>query len=307
MDAQTLATVMGNRVSMARYEELCPAFNEAMLQAGCTTERRATMWCAQIGHESGGLQWMEEIASGSAYEWRQDLGNTQPGDGVRFKGRGPIQITGRYNYGKVSEWAHGKGYVPTPTYFVDNPAELSNPRYGFLGAVWYWTVARDMNSFADRDDLIGATRAVNGGTTGLDDRRAYWHRAGNVGAAILPTRPQSGGTLMGTPELVLDQLSGPGGRGWPFLGAVSKLDPNRSNTLPEALAEVRDVLTTPRPSLINPAVSFDAVTYLQLVDAATYRTEKAVEASTKQVEELTKRVEEQSRQIALLVKMIGGK
>lgn len=300
MDAQTLATVMGNRVSMARYEELCPAFNAAMIQAGCTTERRATIWCAQLGHESGGLQWMEEIASGSAYEWRQDLGNTQFGDGVRFKGRGPIQITGRYNYGKVSEWAHSKGYVPTPTYFVDNPAELSNPTYGFLGAVWYWTVARNINALADDNDLRGATRAINGGLTGLSERDAYWRRAGNAGSAILPTQPQSGGTPMGTPELVQDQLSGPEGKGWPILGAVSKLDPNRANTLVEALAEVRDALTTPHPSLINPAVSFDAVTYLQLVDAAAYRTEKAVE-------ELTKQVAEQSRQIALLVKTIGGK
>lgn len=300
MDAQTLATVMGNRVSMARYEELCPAFNAAMIQAGCTTERRATMWCAQLGHESGGLQWMEEIASGSAYEWRQDLGNTQFGDGVRFKGRGPIQITGRYNYGKVSEWAHSKGYVPTPTYFVDNPAELSNPTYGFLGAVWYWTVARNINALADDNDLRGATRAINGGLNGLADRDIYWRRAGNAGSAILPTQPQSGGTPMGTPELVQDQLSGPGGQGWPFLGGPSKQDPNRANTLPEAVGEVRDALTIPRPSLINPAVSFDAVTYLQLVDAAAYRTEKAVE-------ELTKQVAEQSRQIALLVKTIGGK
>lgn len=300
MDAQTLATVMGNRVSTARYEELCPAFNAAMIQAGCTTERRATMWCAQLGHESGGLQWMEEIASGSAYEWRQDLGNTQFGDGVRFKGRGPIQITGRYNYGKVSEWAHSKGYVPTPTYFVDNPAELSNPTYGFLGAVWYWTVARNINPLADDNDLRGATRAINGGLNGLADRDIYWRRAGNAGSAILPTQPQPGGTPMATPELVQDQLSGPGGQGWPFLGGPSKQDPNRANTLPEAVGEVRDALTIPRPSLINPTVSFDAVTYLQLVDAAAYRTEKAVE-------ELTKQVAEQARQIALLVKTIGGK
>ncbi|WP_308198241.1 glycoside hydrolase family 19 protein [Rhodococcus sp. ARC_M6] len=292
MDAQTLAKVMGNRVSPARYEELCPAFNAAMVQAGCTSERRATMWCAQIGHESGGLQWMEEIASGEKYEWRTDLGNTQPGDGVRFKGRGPIQITGRYNYGKVSAWAHSEGYVPTPTYFVDNPTELSNPTYGFLGAVWYWTVARNMNGFADNDDLLGATRAVNGGTHGLDDRRAFWYRAGDAGAAILPKILSVGGAQMGVPELVQDQLVGVEGRGWPFLGK-SKQDPLRDNTLPEAVGETLKLLTTPQPSLINPEVSFDAVTYLRLVDAAAYRTEKAVEKLTEQV--------------ALLVKTVGGK
>src|SRR5690606_36318146 len=132
---------MGNRVSMARYEQLCPAFNAALLQAGCTTVDRVAMFDAQIGHESGGVQWMEELADGRAYEWRQDLGNVFAGDGPRFKGHGPIQITGRHNHTKVSEWAHSKGYVPTPTYFVDNPGELAGDRYGLLGAVCYWTVA----------------------------------------------------------------------------------------------------------------------------------------------------------------------
>ena len=297
MDTNTLAQVMGNRVSAARYAELCPAFNAAMIQAGCTTERRATMWCAQVGHESGGLQWMEEIWGPTrdqlTYEGRvEGLGNTQPGDGFRFKGRGPIQITGRYNYSKVSVWAHSKGYVPTPTYFVDNPTELSNPTYGFLGAVWYWTVARNMNGYADIDDLRGATQAVNGGLNGLADRDAYWRRAGNAGAAILPTQSNLGGSPVGTPELVQDQLSGPSGQGWPILGA-SKVAPERANTVVEALAEVRDALTAPQPSLINPDVAFDPVTYWRLIDASTYRTEKAVEKLTEQV--------------ALLVKTVGGK
>ena len=66
MDAHTLATAMDNRVPFSRYEELCPAFNKALIQAGCTTVLRVTMWCSQIGHESGGLKWMEEIADGSA-------------------------------------------------------------------------------------------------------------------------------------------------------------------------------------------------------------------------------------------------
>lgn len=277
MDAHVLARAMGNTVSMARYEQLAPAFNAAMIQAGCITVDRAAMWCAQIGHESGGLQWMEELADGADYEWRQDLGNTQSGDGRRFKGHGPIQITGRYNHTKVSEWAHSKGYVPTPTYFVDNPAELAGDRYGFLGAVWYWTVARDMNSYADRGDIDGATRAVNGGTNGLTDRQLRWDRCRSIGPALLPTQ---GASMTDVPVLALDQLAGPGWQGWEILGR-SKVDPSRYNTLVEAVAEIRDALCVPKASLVEGSTFVaDHETFGRLTDAATYRTELAVEQLT---------------------------
>jgi predicted chitinase len=112
------------------------------------------MWCAQIGHESGGLRYMEEIADGSAYEGRTDLGNTQPGDGRRFRGRGPLQVTGRHNYTKLSKWAYDKGLAQSPTFFVDQPEQLSSDRYGFVGTQWYWTVARpSLNVYADNGDL----------------------------------------------------------------------------------------------------------------------------------------------------------
>ncbi|MFT4125640.1 MAG: hypothetical protein QM662_05360 [Gordonia sp. (in: high G+C Gram-positive bacteria)] len=178
---------MGASVPMARYEALCPAFNAAMIEAGCTTVNRAAMWCAQLGHESGGLRWMEEIGSGTAYEGRSDLGNIYAGDGVRYKGRGPIQITGRTNYTAVSRWAYDQGLVPTPTYFVGNPTQLASDRYGFIGPVWYWTVARPgINSMCDAQDLVGVTRAINGGTNGLDDRRTRWQRCLALGPALLP-------------------------------------------------------------------------------------------------------------------------
>ncbi len=187
MDAKVLARAMGDAVSAERYAKLAPAFISAMVQAGCTTIERAAMWCAQLGHESVGLRHMEEMADGSAYEGRADLGNFQTGDGRRFKGRGPIQVTGRHNYTKLSEWAHGKGYVPTPTYFVDNPTALADDRYGFLGAVWYWTVARpQINDLCDKRDIVGVTRAINGGTNGLPDRTLRWNRCLEIGAALLP-------------------------------------------------------------------------------------------------------------------------
>lgn len=177
---------MGNSLSLARYAELLPAFEEALIRADCRTVDRVAMFAAQIGHESVGLRYMEEIASGQAYEGRHDLGNTRAGDGVRYKGRGPIQITGRANYRSLSNWAYSKGYCPTATYFVDHPEKLSEINYGFLGAVWYWTVARPMNTYADNRDILGATRAVNGGLNGIEDRKNRYYLALAMKNAILP-------------------------------------------------------------------------------------------------------------------------
>lgn len=195
MDAATLAEAMG--CPRDRADTYLAAFNAAMLQANCRTVNRAAMWCAQLGHESTGLRHMQEIwgptAAQRRYEGRADLGNTQPGDGSRFRGHGPIQITGRHNHALVSRWAHQHGSVPTPTYFVDRPDDLAGARYGFLGAVWYWTVARpQINELCDRGDLVGVTRAINGGTNGLDDRRRRWDACRRLGNRILPTATPEG-------------------------------------------------------------------------------------------------------------------
>lgn len=195
MDTGTLARAMGQSLPLERYHQLTPAFNAALRAAGCTTVNRVAMLCAQVGHESQGLRYMHEIADGSDYEWRQDLGNVQPGDGKRFRGHGPLQITGRFNHQKVSEWAFGRGLAPSPTYFVDNPDELAGDQYGFLGVVWYWTVARNMNSYADVGDINGATRAVNGGLNGLDDRINRWNRCLALGDALLPDQGEESVSL----------------------------------------------------------------------------------------------------------------
>jgi len=143
------------------------------------------MFCAQVGHESLSLTASTEFASGAEYQGT--LGNIHPGDGVRFKGRSFIQVTGRSNYGDLSQWAHSKGLVPTATYFVDHPTQLATDKYVWLGTVWYWTVARHMNGIADAGDIVKATRAVNGGLNGLDDRTHRYHACLRLGSAILPT------------------------------------------------------------------------------------------------------------------------
>ena len=85
-------------VDPAKAEQYLPHINKAMAEGNINTPKRQAAFLAQLAHESGSLRYMEEIASGAAYEGRSDLGNTQPGDGTRYKGRGPIQLTGRSNY-----------------------------------------------------------------------------------------------------------------------------------------------------------------------------------------------------------------
>lgn len=191
VDISVLAQVMGNALPADRYAALAPAVAQCLQECGCTTVDRIAMWCAQVGHESGGLRYMEEIADGSAYEGRADLGNIIPGDGRRFKGHGPIQITGRNNHLKCSQWAFSRGLVPSPTFFVDNPQQLASDRYGFMGVTWYWSTQRPMNDASDVRDLDRATRYINGGLNGLDDRRKRYDNCTSMGNRLLSLLKES--------------------------------------------------------------------------------------------------------------------
>lgn len=136
----------------------------AMREHGITSQRRAEYFLAQVLHESGGLRWFEELADGSAYEGRRDVGNVHPGDGRRYKGRGPIQLTGRANY----RWAGAELGLPLEAH----PELASHHEVGWRIAALYWK-AHDLNRIADAGDFLLATRRINGGTNGLDDRRRY--------------------------------------------------------------------------------------------------------------------------------------
>ena len=145
---------------------------------------RILNFLAQVGHESGGLFYTEELASGSAYEGRKDLGNTQKGDGVRFKGRGLIQITGRANYKAVS-LALGTDFITNPTFLGGknvakcNDVQLKN---AVESAGWFWN-SKNLNALADQIDITKnidtgnnlvvfkkITKTINGGYNGLPDR-----------------------------------------------------------------------------------------------------------------------------------------
>jgi putative chitinase len=142
-----------------------------------TTPLRVAHFIAQIAHESGSFLFAEEIADGSAYEGRLDLGNTQPGDGRRYKGRGLIQLTGRANYAQYSRDT-GIDYVANPGLVASDPFAAVDV------ACWYWNKRR-INALADADDVKAVTKAINGGHNGLDDRMEYLAR----GKAVLGIGP----------------------------------------------------------------------------------------------------------------------
>src|SRR5580692_4442418 len=130
---------------------------------GIDTPLRQQHFLAQCAHESDHFQTTREYASGKAYEGRRDLGNTRKGDGERYRGRGLIQLTGRFNYEAASK-ALGEPYVEEPNLVELFPAAA-------IVSGWFWA-KNDINKHADRDDVRAATKVVNGGLNGLDSRVA---------------------------------------------------------------------------------------------------------------------------------------
>lgn len=157
MSTEAVAVRMGFSAAQAL------ALEQACIRFGIDSTLRKSHFLGQVAHESARGRYMEEIASGRAYEGRADLGNTEPGDGVRFKGRGLIQLTGRANYTDYSRAMYGDGRA------VRNPAMVARLPDAALAAGWYWQV-KDLNTPAEADDIRAVTRIVNGGFNGLQDR-----------------------------------------------------------------------------------------------------------------------------------------
>src|SRR5690625_1504815 len=166
---------MGER-QRAIIDAIGPALAPVLDSYQINSPLRIAHLVAQLAHESAGFRTTEEFASGAAYEGRRDLGNIKPGDGVRFKGRGLIQLTGRANYVRFGAML-GRD-------LVGNPEAAAEPVLSLEIACAYWD-DRALNSHADRDDLIAVTRAINGGTNGLADRRACLARAKDALARVM--------------------------------------------------------------------------------------------------------------------------
>jgi putative chitinase len=130
---------------------------------------RQAAFLAQIGHESGGLIYVRELwgptPSQEGYEGRADLGNTEPGDGFRYRGRGLIQVTGRANYATCGAALN----LP----LIDSPELLEQASNAAQSAAWFWN-SHGLNDLADTGDFNTITRRINGGLNGLANRLALY-------------------------------------------------------------------------------------------------------------------------------------
>lgn len=156
--------------SLVRAAAWLPHINETLRVYQVSTPVRVAAFLAQISHESARLLHASEIWGPTPaqvrYEVRTDLGNTQPGDGSRYRGRGLIQTTGRANYRATTAGLRQHG---APDFEVQ-PVMLSNPRWAALSAGWYWH-SRGLNALADAGQFDAITKKINGGNNGEADRR----------------------------------------------------------------------------------------------------------------------------------------
>jgi putative chitinase len=156
--------VYASGINIAKY---LPMINATLDKYSINTPMRICHFLAQIIHESGSFRYTTELDSGQAYEGRADLGNTQPGDGPLFKGRGFIQLTGRENYDEYGG-SIGVDLISNPELVAtDYPADVSG---------WFWN-KKNLNALADQDGLTAITERINGGTNGLQDRLFFLGKA----------------------------------------------------------------------------------------------------------------------------------
>ena len=190
LDASVLRAIapLAPQSRRARQTEIINAvglvLSSTLAKFQINTPLRVAHFLAQVTHECAAFSTTEEFASGAAYEGRADLGNTQPGDGRRYKGRGLIQLTGRFNYRKFGAAMN----LPLES----NPETAAQPVLSLTIACEYWK-DRSLNTFADRDDIITITKRINGEAMhGLQERKNYLVKAKAALAGI--TMPAAGGS-----------------------------------------------------------------------------------------------------------------
>lgn len=156
------------RKQKERVDVYLPLLLQFMELTHIDNKQRVAAFLATIGHESARFKYTEEIASGKKYEGREDLGNLISGDGPKYKGRGLIQITGRYNYEHLS--------IDYGEDFINFPEKLAEPYYAVMSACWFWN-RKYLNAIADEGDFKKLTKKVNGGLNGWEDRLHIYNRA----------------------------------------------------------------------------------------------------------------------------------
>ncbi|WP_414831680.1 glycoside hydrolase family 19 protein [Afifella sp. YEN Y35] len=178
-----LRTIAGARARTGILEGVAEGLARHGKAFGLDRPEMLAAFLAQIGHESGRFRHLEEIwgptAAQRRYDSRADLGNTPEtdGDGYRYRGRGLIHVTGRANVAAFAAWAKER-FADAPD-FLAEPNRLAAFPWAFVSALWYWE-SRDLGRLAAVGDLIGLTRAINGGLNGLADRRRLYVRTALV-------------------------------------------------------------------------------------------------------------------------------
>lgn len=169
MDITSSIVSAGTGATQLRAAQWAPDLRVACDKYVINTPRRIAAFLAQIGHESGGLIYVRELWGPTpaqvGYEGRADLGNTQPGDGKKFMGRGLLQITGRRNYQLAS--------IGLDLDLITHPELLEQPANAALSAAWWWS-NHYLNGYADLGHFERITKIINGGTNGAADRLALY-------------------------------------------------------------------------------------------------------------------------------------
>lgn len=163
-------------LSKAKAEEILPYLNGAMREFEINTPIRVAAFVSQIAHETGGFKWFKEIWGPTPQQEKYDppgklaegLGNTQKGDGKRYRGRGAIQLTGRHNYQLFGKLL-GLDLEKSPERAEDIPVA-----FRIAGCFWK---TNGLNPLADGNLYQAITKRINGGYTGMADRLHYYERA----------------------------------------------------------------------------------------------------------------------------------
>ena len=236
-----LKSIMPNLAAL-KLQLYLPHLNTAMQTYGVNTMLRTAAFVAQLAHESAEFRFMEEIWGPIPAQTRYEppselakrLGNTQAGDGKRFKGRGPIQITGRFNYKKYGDLLG--------TDLVLQPDLAAQPAVAFSTAGLFWKT-NGLNELADGEQFVTITKRINGGTNGLPDREKYYARAKDVLAQGFVAAPAAAlrGACKSAPVKI---PAGPLLRGYE---AVSELSQVAAEQTPVKTAAVKKTATKKMP------------------------------------------------------------
>ncbi len=178
MNAEQLAWIM--ECPIARAEKWLAPLQSAMHEFDIDSVPRQTMFLAQVGHESGRLRYVRELGSASYLDkydtgrLAKRLGNTpdDDDDGIKYCGRGLLQVTGAYAYRLCGE---GLG-LP----LLQHPELLEAPDHAARSAGWVWRDFKKLNPLADLGDFERITRRINGGLNGYEDRKHVLERAQQV-------------------------------------------------------------------------------------------------------------------------------